>query len=106
MTPYVGIAQTLADSGYLNYAYVEAAVEVLSDTLDIDEGELEEAVLEAQSAVDTAMAENDVRFDVIDQVQVHDDVMNVGGDAEVLAAERLSPGQPLSIQPAPWLRPT
>ena len=41
MTPYVGIAQTLADSGYLNYAYVEAAVEVLSDTLDIDEGELE-----------------------------------------------------------------
>ena len=39
MTTYVGIAQTLADAGYLGYSDVEVAAEVLSEALNIDESE-------------------------------------------------------------------
>ena len=70
MTTCIKIARTLADAGYLNYADVEVAAEVLSDALNIDESELEEAVLEAQAAADTAIAgdiaEDDVPFEAME----------------------------------------
>ena len=85
VTVYVEIAQALVDYDYLDETDLEPAVDLLADTLVMDESERDEAILEAEAVADTAVAADDVPIETIYQVEVHDNVMNVAGDAEIMA---------------------
>ena len=85
MIDYAEIAQALVDYDYVEETDLTAAADLLADALVVDEDERDEAVLEAEAAADTAVAADDVPFETIYQVEAHDNVMNVAGDAEILA---------------------
>lgn len=85
MPVYVEIAQALVDYDYLDETDLKAAVDLLADnTLVMDESERDEAILEAEAVADTAVAADDLQIETIYQVEVHDNVMKVAGDAEVM----------------------
>ena len=85
MTDYAEIAQALVDYGYVDETDLEAVADVLADNLVLTENERDEGILEAEAAADTLVATDDVPLETIYQVEVHDDVMNVAGDAEIMA---------------------
>ena len=85
MTDYAEIAQALVDYGYVDDTDLEAVADVLANNLVLTENERDEATLEAEAVADTVTAADDVPLETIDQVEVYDDVMNVAGDAEILA---------------------
>jgi len=96
MTTYSELAQALAEAGYLSDADLEAAAEILADTLVIEEAEEIEAaalidkakqkqtVLDAELLADVAVAAGDAETEAVAQATIDEAFVAVVEDKEII----------------------
>lgn len=96
MTTYAELAQALAEAGYLGEADLDAAVDILTDALIVEEAEefeaaalldkaeQEETVLDAEVVADAAVAAGDYEIEAAAQAVIDDAFVAVVKDKAII----------------------